>query len=730
MAAIVNDRSARLQAESPRFFVPADRALLLAATANVVKIPISGAPDPSTITFAATLLNMPGTATFSTSPTTPLTVSGNTATLNTVSMVATSVQVTATFIKDGVTYSASQTVTKVADGSSGIDGVAGLSNAQVAAYKRAPAAPSDNPGDVTYSFGPGQITVPATDALANGWTKTIPAGTDPLYITVASASSSTATDTIAAAEWSAPLKYAQNGLNVATVYLYQRAASNVAPALPSATTTYTFSTHSVTGVNNGWSSTVPVSGGSYLFVTTATASAYADTDTISASEWAAAQLLAQNGTDGSNGSNGSNGQRGTVTLVAAGFNSWSSAGATNAVSSAGYGAPQNRDTVTLTNNSSYSETRFWDSVNGWMTMSAYIPGNMVVSGTLSCSTLAADTLTGQTYRTAASGQRVTINEAGNNELKVYDSTGTMTVEIGGTSGRIYVPVGPSISPSVYARTQTNGDFVPAVCGSADTGGVGVNGNSTSGYGGEFYSQSGVGLYTHTTGGTGAALQVNSSGGNAITISGGSNGIVQTGGGVNWLFNVVPATSNTYSLGNSSQLWSQIWCANSTINTSDPRTKTDVQDAGLGLAFVQALRPVKYRQKVAENVVTFETVELEPAREFTDDFGDLVQMPAVTEQAKHVEPREGVRFHYGFLSTEVRAALSACGVDDAALWVLTDKDDPDSLQALRYEQFVPILARAVQELTGQNAALEAKLAGAVQELAAQLEGLRGQLQAKA
>lgn len=42
------------------------------------------------------------------------------------------------------------------------------------------------------------------------------------------------------------------------------------------------------------------------------------------------------------------------------------------------------------------------------------------------------------------------------------------------------------------------------------------------------------------------------------------------------------------------------------------------------------------------------------------------------------------------------------------WVLSDKDDPDSQQALRYDQFIAPLIKAVQELSAKVEELEARL----------------------
>jgi hypothetical protein len=57
-----------------------------------------------------------------------------------------------------------------------------------------------------------------------------------------------------------------------------------------------------------------------------------------------------------------------------------------------------------------------------------------------------------------------------------------------------------------------------------------------------------------------------------------------------------------------------------------------------------------------------------------------------------------------IAQEVQEAVAAEGVDFAG-WLLTDKDDPDSQQALRYDQFIAPLIKAVQELTAKVEKLE-------------------------
>lgn len=100
------------------------------------------------------------------------------------------------------------------------------------------------------------------------------------------------------------------GLNSATVYLYQRTATNTAPTLPSLSSTYTFAGATLTGHNNGWTQNVPApAGGAYLWVTTAPAVSTSASVAIANTAWATARLMAQDGATGAAGANSA-----TVTL--------------------------------------------------------------------------------------------------------------------------------------------------------------------------------------------------------------------------------------------------------------------------------------------------------------------------------------------------------------------------------------------------------------------------------
>lgn len=187
-------------------------------------------------------------------------------------------------------------------GSNGVDGTNGYNTATLTAYKRAASAPADNPGTLTYTFATAAWTP------ANGWSKTIPAGTNPVWATAATAYANAATDSIASTDWTTPVKVTengvdgQNGLTIATAYIYRRTTTNSAPALPSVSATYTFATGALTGLNNSWTTTIPgAAAGGYLWVSTATAAATAGTatDTIPATEWAPVSLMAQDGANAS-----------------------------------------------------------------------------------------------------------------------------------------------------------------------------------------------------------------------------------------------------------------------------------------------------------------------------------------------------------------------------------------------------------------------------------------------
>lgn len=143
--------------------------------------------------------------------------------------------------------------------------------------------------NLTYEFDNKKLT-----AAPAGWSEEIPSGSEPLYVTAATASSITAQATIPPAEWSIPTLFSTSGLNSKTVLLYKRYGST--PATPSTAVTYTFSTGSIQPASpDGWSLTIPTTDGNPCYVTQATAIGYGDTYTIQKSAWSAPTVLAKDG---------------------------------------------------------------------------------------------------------------------------------------------------------------------------------------------------------------------------------------------------------------------------------------------------------------------------------------------------------------------------------------------------------------------------------------------------
>lgn len=394
MTAIGGARDKLLQATAERFSTTADgKAILLAGSTPVFRVNSAGAGAPGSIAITAKPVNVVGDIVFSVSAGTQITVNGNVATVDFATMTTDTALVQARIREFGVDYVGNYMISKVFDGVAGETGLAGLNTGQAFAYKRAAVAPVDSPGDVIFTFATASITTPAGNDLANGWSKNIPAGTAPLYVRVASASSRNAMDNIVANEWSGAVQLAKDGaagangsngvdgLNVAPVRIYQRGATNIAPALPSAACTFTFATGVLAGLNNGWSTQVPTAGGAYLFTSGATAAARTATDDIQPGEWAAAARLA---------ADGATGQRGTVTVTAPGYSTWSDASAVYELGHAGYGAPINRDVVTLYD-ATHVVTKYFDN-GAWLVLGTVLNGNLLVDGSVAAKALSVDKL--------------------------------------------------------------------------------------------------------------------------------------------------------------------------------------------------------------------------------------------------------------------------------------------------------------------------------------------------
>ncbi len=428
MATIRNARDLLLQAAPSRYSNPPNAAIILTASSPVFHVASGGAFDPASITFTASLIGLTGPVTFVPTGGT-LTVVGNVATLTYANMPGSTASVSATLTENGQAYASNPcSVTKVLDG---VNGTVGLNNARVFAYQRAATAPTLSPGDVTVTFASNSITAPA--ALLNGWVREIPtANGNPLYVTAISGAGTGTTVALASASWSAAAVMATdgpggtgangtNGLNAATIMIFQRSASATALTKPSVDTTYTFATGVLSGLNNGWTQGVPAADPAkpYLQTTLATAVSASATDTVPASEWAAVQVLARDGTDGTNGTNGTPGARGAGHFYAIGT-VWSDSLANAATP----GDNVVDDVVTVSAaDGTYALEKKWTGA-AWAAQGQVIDGALLVTGSVNAAKINGN---GLTIKTAAG---VTILDAGGGGLQAgFEAPGTKNSDI-------------------------------------------------------------------------------------------------------------------------------------------------------------------------------------------------------------------------------------------------------------------------------------------------------------
>ncbi len=150
---------------------------------------------------------------------------------------------------------------------------------------------------------------------------------------------------------------------------------------------------------------------------------------------------------------------------------------------------------------------------------------------------------------------------------------------------------------------------------------------------------------------------------------------------------ISSGSNSICLGNNSI--ANLYCADTTISSSDARDKTDISDFSPGLSFIKKLRPVTYRWDKRSWYIE-------------DNSDDVIsQKPDGTyKKAKQ---------HAGFLAQEVLAIEKefgwAKGKDDM-LFVNLNEDE--SAYGLKYERLIPVLVNAVKELSSEIDTLKTKV----------------------
>ena len=152
---------------------------------------------------------------------------------------------------------------------------------------------------------------------------------------------------------------------------------------------------------------------------------------------------------------------------------------------------------------------------------------------------------------------------------------------------------------------------------------------------------------------------------------------------------ITTASNTITLGNNN-----IATANIKVDwtvSSDQRDKTDFTALDIGLDFVKELKPVTYKWDERSNY----------GDKDADDWSLLDQTPDGTHKKDWLD--------VGFKAQDVEALEKAAGYNKSNKTNLTVSLSADGEQyGIKYSKFVPILVKALQELSAKNDALEARI----------------------
>lgn len=173
---------------------------------------------------------------------------------------------------------------------------------------------------------------------------------------------------------------------------------------------------------------------------------------------------------------------------------------------------------------------------------------------------------------------------------------------------------------------------------------------------------------------------------------------------NFVFNVnaIPAADNVLLNGWSGGRWSAIWSATGTIQTSDKNLKELVKETNLGLNFIMKLKPVCWKWKDETSQEIHETY-YEKEYDSKGFFKNLVKKT----RKKIIEAKKYLRLHHGFLNQDIEKILTELDLtsNDFAGFVL---DRETGARALRYEQFIAPIVKAIQEQQVKIEALEKKI----------------------
>tara|TARA_R110000824_G_scaffold337734_1_gene524296 strand:- start:247 stop:852 length:606 start_codon:yes stop_codon:yes gene_type:complete len=147
--------------------------------------------------------------------------------------------------------------------------------------------------------------------------------------------------------------------------------------------------------------------------------------------------------------------------------------------------------------------------------------------------------------------------------------------------------------------------------------------------------------------------------------------VNNGGG-SYSGGFYPLINDQFDIGTASLLWDDIYATSGTVNASDSRLKEDLQPAKLGLDFINDLNPITYKWKKKNKNKVDAT-------------------------------------HHGIIAQEVVETLKDYGIDSLEDFAgITHDEDDETYYGARYTEFIPILMKAIQELSIEVKELKEKI----------------------
>ena len=337
------------------------------------------------------------------------------------------------------------------------------------------------------------------------------------------------------------------------------------------------------------------------------------------------------------------------------------------------------------NSTRIATTAYVDAAGGSGTVTSVATTGAITGGTI--------TTTGTIAHSTAAGYKHIPSGGSADQFLKYSSSGTAvwaadndTVYTHPTSaGNKHIPSGGSADQFLKYSSSGTATWAAAP---ADATKLPLTGGTLSGdltFSGYNSIKSAFSLYLNTNTNTNHITCYNN--GDTRIKSSGVNKI-NAGNNVGFYANGQPTSNNTYRWGASNLAFNAVY-SYSYPSISDVNQKTDIQDAVLGLEFVNGLRPVTFKWK-------------ETADENTH------------------EVRAGLRDHYGFIAQEVEELLGP-SASTTGLWIdgysplmeATNEDDSDIPESynpgLRYDEFIPILTKALQEISNKLDAAEARIA---------------------